>query len=65
MSIMGWIILGLIAGFSGSKIVNKTGQGFLWTSSSVLSEHLSEASFAAFSARAGSPVSIFTAWWLL
>jgi uncharacterized membrane protein YeaQ/YmgE (transglycosylase-associated protein family) len=29
MSILGWIILGLIAGFIGSKIVNKEGQGFL------------------------------------
>jgi len=29
MSIIGWIILGLIAGFIASKIVNKTGQGFL------------------------------------
>ena len=28
MSIIGWIILGLIAGFVGSKIVNKTGEGF-------------------------------------
>jgi uncharacterized membrane protein YeaQ/YmgE (transglycosylase-associated protein family) len=28
MSIIGWIILGLIAGFIASKIVNKTGQGF-------------------------------------
>jgi uncharacterized membrane protein YeaQ/YmgE (transglycosylase-associated protein family) len=28
MSILGWIILGLIAGFIGSKIVNKTGEGF-------------------------------------
>jgi uncharacterized membrane protein YeaQ/YmgE (transglycosylase-associated protein family) len=28
MSIIGWIILGLIAGFIGSKIVNKTGEGF-------------------------------------
>ena len=27
MSILSWIILGLIAGFIGSKIVNKTGQG--------------------------------------
>lgn len=27
MSIIGWIILGLIAGFIGSKIVNKSGQG--------------------------------------
>ena len=29
MSIIGWIILGLIAGFIASKIVNKTGQAFL------------------------------------
>jgi uncharacterized membrane protein YeaQ/YmgE (transglycosylase-associated protein family) len=28
MSIIGWIILGLIAGYVGSKIVNKEGQGF-------------------------------------
>jgi uncharacterized membrane protein YeaQ/YmgE (transglycosylase-associated protein family) len=29
MSVLGWIILGLIAGFVGSKIVNKTGQGMI------------------------------------
>ncbi len=29
MSIIGWLILGLIAGFIGSKIVNKSGQGLL------------------------------------
>ena len=29
MSIIGWIILGLIAGFIASKIVNKAGEGFL------------------------------------
>lgn len=28
MSILSWIILGLIAGFIGSKIINKSGQGF-------------------------------------
>lgn len=28
MSIIGWIILGLVAGFVGSKIVNKSGEGF-------------------------------------
>ena len=28
MGIVSWIILGLIAGFIGSKIVDKTGQGF-------------------------------------
>jgi uncharacterized membrane protein YeaQ/YmgE (transglycosylase-associated protein family) len=29
MSIIGWIVLGLIAGFIGSKIVNKTGSGVI------------------------------------
>jgi uncharacterized membrane protein YeaQ/YmgE (transglycosylase-associated protein family) len=29
MGILSWIILGLIAGFIGSKIVNKTGAGML------------------------------------
>ena len=29
MSIIGWIILGLVAGFIASKIVNKEGEGFL------------------------------------
>jgi uncharacterized membrane protein YeaQ/YmgE (transglycosylase-associated protein family) len=29
MSILAWIVLGLIAGFIGSKIVNKTGEGIL------------------------------------
>jgi len=28
MSIIAWIILGLVAGFIASKIVNKTGEGF-------------------------------------
>jgi uncharacterized membrane protein YeaQ/YmgE (transglycosylase-associated protein family) len=28
MSIVSWILLGLIAGFIGSKIVNSEGQGF-------------------------------------
>ena len=28
MGIISWIILGLIAGFIGSKIVDKQGQGF-------------------------------------
>ncbi len=27
MSILAWVVLGLIAGFLGSKIVNKTGEG--------------------------------------
>jgi len=29
MSFIAWIVLGLIAGFIGSKIVNKRGEGFL------------------------------------
>jgi uncharacterized membrane protein YeaQ/YmgE (transglycosylase-associated protein family) len=29
ISVLGWILLGLIAGFIASKIVNRTGQGFL------------------------------------
>ena len=28
MGIISWIVLGLIAGFIGSKIVNRQGQGF-------------------------------------
>jgi uncharacterized membrane protein YeaQ/YmgE (transglycosylase-associated protein family) len=29
MNVLAWIILGLIAGFIGSKIVNKSGQGII------------------------------------
>ena len=29
MSFLAWIVLGLIAGFIGSKIVNKSGEGFM------------------------------------
>jgi uncharacterized membrane protein YeaQ/YmgE (transglycosylase-associated protein family) len=29
MSVIAWIVLGLIAGFIGSKIVNKSGEGIL------------------------------------
>jgi uncharacterized membrane protein YeaQ/YmgE (transglycosylase-associated protein family) len=29
MSIVAWVVLGLIAGFIGSKLVNKTGEGFI------------------------------------
>jgi uncharacterized membrane protein YeaQ/YmgE (transglycosylase-associated protein family) len=28
MSIISWVVLGLIAGFIGSKLVNQTGEGF-------------------------------------
>jgi len=29
MSILAWIVLGLIAGFIGSKVVNRTGEGVI------------------------------------
>jgi uncharacterized membrane protein YeaQ/YmgE (transglycosylase-associated protein family) len=29
MSFLAWIVLGLVAGFIASKIVNKTGEGFV------------------------------------
>jgi uncharacterized membrane protein YeaQ/YmgE (transglycosylase-associated protein family) len=29
MSILAWIVLGLISGFIGSKLVNKTGEGLI------------------------------------
>ena len=29
MSILAWIVLGIIAGFIGSKLVNKTGEGLI------------------------------------
>ena len=29
MSILTWIVLGLVAGFIGSKLVNKTGEGIV------------------------------------
>ena len=29
MSIIAWIVLGLISGFIASKLVNKTGEGFI------------------------------------
>lgn len=30
MSILAWIVLGLVAGFIASKLVNKTGGNLLW-----------------------------------
>ena len=29
MSILAWLVLGLVAGFIGSKLVNKTGEGLV------------------------------------
>ncbi len=28
MSILAWVVLGLVAGFLGSKLINRTGEGF-------------------------------------
>ena len=41
MGILSWLVLGLIAGFVGSKIVGDTGQGLLVTSRSESSARLS------------------------
>ena len=61
MSIIGWLVLGLIAGFIASKIVNKTGEGvvldiILGIVGAVVGGFL----FAQFGAK-GSPGSISTA----
>lgn len=29
MSVLAWAVLGLVAGFIGSKLINRTGEGFL------------------------------------
>jgi uncharacterized membrane protein YeaQ/YmgE (transglycosylase-associated protein family) len=44
MGIISWIILGLIAGFIASKIVDKQGQGF-WLDIALGSSVLSSADF--------------------
>ena len=54
MSIISWIILGLIAGFIGSKIVNRQGQGF-WLDIA-LGGRLSVAFYLSFLAERASPV---------
>ena len=43
MGVISWIILGLIAGWIGSKIVNKTGSGMTWTLRSASSAQSSAA----------------------
>ena len=30
MSLLAWIVLGLVSGFVASKIVDKSGKGFVW-----------------------------------
>ncbi len=48
MGIISWIILGLIAGFIGSKIVDKQGRGF-WLNIAVELWALSSADFCSIS----------------
>ena len=62
MSILAWIVLGLIAGFIGSKIVNKSGEGLIMDI--VLGNHRRGRAAAGCSTRSAmpaSPVSISTA----
>jgi uncharacterized membrane protein YeaQ/YmgE (transglycosylase-associated protein family) len=57
MSIIGWIILGLVAGFIASKIVNKQGEGFFLDIVGAL-----EALSSPRSAQAALGASMSTAW---
>ena len=41
MSFIAWIVLGLIAGFIGSKIVNHPAKAYFWTSFSASLAQLS------------------------
>ena len=61
MSIIAWIILGLIAGFIGSKIVNKSGRESFWILSSASLARWSEGLSSARSARRALLVLTFTA----
>jgi len=53
MSIIGWIILGLIAGFIASKIVNSKEKDFFSTSFSALLEGSLVAGYSSTSAERG------------
>jgi len=53
MSIISWIVLGLIAGFIGSKLVNKTARGSSSDIALGIVEPLSEAGYSACSACTG------------
>jgi len=55
MSIISWVVLDLIAGFIGSKLVNKTGEGSSSTSPWVSWERWSGAGCSAWPAWAGWP----------
>jgi uncharacterized membrane protein YeaQ/YmgE (transglycosylase-associated protein family) len=61
MSILTWIVLGLIAGFVGSKIVNKTGEGitldiFLGVAGAVIGGYL----FSFFGAQGVSGLNLYS-----
>ena len=56
MSIIGWIILGLIAGFIGSKIVNKSGEGLICSTSCSASSVRRGRRLPVLAGRRGSPV---------
>ena len=60
MGWIAWIVLGLIAGFIGSKIVNKSGEGLL-LDTGLLAPWLADGCSACL-AHTGSRGSTFTAW---
>jgi uncharacterized membrane protein YeaQ/YmgE (transglycosylase-associated protein family) len=62
MSVIAWIVLGLIAGFIAAKIVNKQGAGFFLNIVLGIVGALVGGSSFRRSARVGSPGSTFTAW---
>jgi uncharacterized membrane protein YeaQ/YmgE (transglycosylase-associated protein family) len=61
MSILAWIVLGLIAGFIGSKIVNHTGEGvFLDIVLGIVGAVVGGWLFSAFGAHGVSGVNIYS-----
>jgi len=61
MSVISWIILGLIAGFIGSKIVNKQGQGlFLDIALGVVGAIVGGAIFSLFGAEGITGLNIYS-----
>ena len=61
MSILAWIVLGLIAGFVGSKLVNKTGEGvFLDIVLGIVGAIVGSWVFSTFGARGVSGVNLYS-----
>lgn len=61
MSIIAWVILGLIAGFIGSKIVTKSGQGFfLNVGLGIVGAVVGGALFSALGARGVTGVNVYS-----